>query len=90
MKLLIGKDKSDRLQKIQVFIQGQNIDPLPITIATGGTPESSLKAGALGLPITYAIIGGDPKRFKRNIDMYKSIAESYGHDIKALPIATHS
>ena len=35
--------------------------PLPITIATGGTPESSLKAGALGLPITYAIIGGDPK-----------------------------
>lgn len=73
-----------------MFIQGQNIDPLPITIATGGTPESSLKAGALGLPITYAIIGGDPKRFKRNIDMYKSIAESYGHDIKALPIATHS
>ncbi|MDW3887607.1 LLM class flavin-dependent oxidoreductase [Staphylococcus saprophyticus] len=64
--------------------------PLPITIATGGTPESSLKAGALGLPITYAIIGGDPKRFKRNIDIYKSIAESYGHDIKALPIATHS
>lgn len=64
--------------------------PLPITIATGGTPESSLKAGALGLPITYAIIGGDPKRFKRNIDMYKSIAESYGHDIKALPIATNS
>lgn len=64
--------------------------PLPITIATGGTPESSLKAGALGLPITYAIIGGDPKRFKRNIDMYKSIAESYGYDIKALPIATHS
>lgn len=64
--------------------------PLPITIATGGTPESSLKAGALGLPITYAIIGGDPKRFKRNIDMYKSIAESYGHDIKSLPIATHS
>jgi len=64
--------------------------PLPISIATGGTPESSLKAGALGLPITYAIIGGDPKRFKRNIDMYKAIAESYGHDINQLPIATHS
>ena len=63
---------------------------LPIAIATGGTPESSLKAGALGLPITYAIIGGDPKRFRRNIDMYKSIAESYGHDVTKLPIATHS
>lgn len=30
---------------------------LPIWIATGGTPESSLRAGAFGLPITYAIIG---------------------------------
>lgn len=42
------------------------------------------------LPITYAIIGGDPKRFKRNIDMYKSIAGSYGHNVNELPIATHS
>ena len=32
---------------------------LPIWIATGGTPESSLRAGAFGLPITYAIIGGN-------------------------------
>ncbi|MCD8821524.1 LLM class flavin-dependent oxidoreductase [Staphylococcus gallinarum] len=63
---------------------------LPISIATGGTPESSLKAGALGLPITYAIIGGDPKRFRRNIDMYQSIAESYGHKVDDLKIATHS
>src|SRR5699024_3300531 len=63
---------------------------LPISIATGGTPESSLKAGALGLPITYAIIGGDPKRFQRNIEMYKSIAESYGHDVNKLTVATHS
>ena len=30
--------------------------PIPISIATGGTPESSLRAGAFGLPITYAII----------------------------------
>ena len=40
---------------------------IPIWLATGGTPESSLKAGALGLPITYAIIGGNPKRFARNV-----------------------
>src|SRR5699024_10114940 len=57
---------------------------LHISIATGGIPESSLKAGALGLPITYAIIGGDPKRFQRNIEMVKSIAESYGHDVNKL------
>lgn len=49
---------------------------LPISIATGGTSESSLRAGAFGLPITYAIIGGNPRRFTRNIEIYKSVAES--------------
>ena len=43
--------------------------PIPISIATGGTPESSLRAGAFGLPITYAIIGGNPRRFKRHIEI---------------------
>ncbi len=77
------------IENLSVYPKAEH-GPLPITIATGGTPESSLKAGALGLPITYAIIGGDPKRFRRNIDMYKSIARSYGHNINELPIATHS
>ncbi|AXZ22394.1 LLM class flavin-dependent oxidoreductase [Staphylococcus warneri] len=63
---------------------------LPISIATGSTPESSLRAGAFGLPITYAIIGGNPKRFARNIEIYKSVAESYGHDPSQLPISVHS
>ena len=64
--------------------------PIPISIATGGTPEYSLKAGALGLPITYAIIGGDPKRFKGHVDVYKANAEAYGHDVDKLPIGVHS
>ena len=59
---------------------------LPIWIATGGTPESSLRAGAFGLPITYAIIGGNPRRFARNIEIYKSVALSYGHNPEQLPI----
>lgn len=63
---------------------------LPISIATGGTPESSLRAGALGLPITYAIIGGNPRRFKRNIEMYHSIADSYGHQSDKMPVSVHS
>ena len=49
-----------------------------------------MRAGELGLPITYAIIGGAPSRFKRNVAMYKAIAESKGHDVSKLPIATHS
>lgn len=65
-------------------------DKLPIWLATGGNPESSMRAGKLGLPITYAIIGGAPSRFKRNIAMYKAVAESNGFDTSQLPIATHS
>lgn len=65
-------------------------DKLPIWLATGGNPESSMRAGKLGLPITYAIIGGAPSRFKRNVAMYKAVAESNGFDSSKLPIATHS
>ncbi|UXR78025.1 LLM class flavin-dependent oxidoreductase [Staphylococcus sp. IVB6227] len=63
---------------------------LPIWLATGGTPESSLKAGRLGLPITYAIIGGNPRRFARNVAMYRAAAESEGYDGNQLQVATHS
>lgn len=65
-------------------------EKLPIWLATGGNPESSMRAAELGLPINYAIIGGAPSRFKRNVAMYKAIAESKGHDSSKLPIATHS
>ncbi|WP_239705376.1 MULTISPECIES: LLM class flavin-dependent oxidoreductase [unclassified Mammaliicoccus] len=65
-------------------------DKLPIWLATGGNPESSMRAGKLGLPITYAIIGGAPSRFKRNVAMYKAVAESNGFDTSKLPVATHS
>ena len=38
-------------------------DPLPVWVAVGGTPQSVVRAGALGLPMTLAIIGGQPERF---------------------------
>src|SRR6187431_2165278 len=38
-------------------------DPIPVWIAVGGTPQSVVRAGALGLPLTIAIIGGQPDRF---------------------------
>ncbi|KIX91133.1 luciferase [Staphylococcus microti] len=63
---------------------------LPIWLATGGTPESSIKAGRLGLPIVYAIIGGNPKRFARNVAMYRAAAESEGHDASQIQVASHS
>jgi alkanesulfonate monooxygenase SsuD/methylene tetrahydromethanopterin reductase-like flavin-dependent oxidoreductase (luciferase family) len=35
-------------------------NPLPVWIASGGTPQSVARAGALGLPLAIAIIGGEP------------------------------
>ncbi|MEB8068001.1 LLM class flavin-dependent oxidoreductase [Mammaliicoccus fleurettii] len=77
------------IDNLQVFPRAVQ-DKLPIWLATGGNPESSMRAGKLGLPITYAIIGGAPSRFKRNVAMYKAVAESNGFDTSQLPIATHS
>ena len=41
-------------------------DPLPVWVAVGGTPESAVRAGMLGLPMALAIIGGLPERFRRS------------------------
>ncbi|TDL98706.1 LLM class flavin-dependent oxidoreductase [Macrococcus brunensis] len=65
-------------------------DKLPIYLATGGSPESSVRAGHLGLPITYAIIGGNPGRFRYNVEVYKAAAREAGHDLSQLFIANHS
>ena len=64
-------------------------DPLPIWIAVGGTPESMVRAGHLGLPVALAIIGGDPARFAVLVDIYtKSLVEA-GHDPLDIPFAVH-
>ena len=46
-------------------------DPLPVWIAVGGTPESVVRAGTLGLPLTIAIIGGMPERFQPLVELYR-------------------
>jgi alkanesulfonate monooxygenase SsuD/methylene tetrahydromethanopterin reductase-like flavin-dependent oxidoreductase (luciferase family) len=43
-------------------------NPLPVWIGVGGTPKSFARAGALGLPLAVAIIGGEPQRFRPLID----------------------
>ena len=53
---------------------------LPVWIAVGGTPESVIRAGTLGLPMTLAIIGGEPARFKPFTDLYKQVWREAGHD----------
>src|SRR3954464_11830766 len=46
-------------------------DPLPVWIAVGGTPQSVVRAGMLGLPLVIAIIGGEPARFAPLVELYR-------------------
>ena len=57
-------------------------------IGVGGSPESVLRAARYGLPLTLAIIGGSPVRFRPFVDLYRQALEKIGHP--ELPIAVHS
>jgi probable LLM family oxidoreductase len=67
-------------------------DPLPVWVAVGGSPESAIRAGKLGLPLTIAIIGGQPARFAPLVELYREAARQAGHDSSAtrLAINTHA
>lgn len=64
--------------------------PLPVWIASGGTPDSVIRAGKLGLPLVLAIIGGSPLRFKPLVDLYKRTLKQHGYDPDAFTVASHS
>jgi alkanesulfonate monooxygenase SsuD/methylene tetrahydromethanopterin reductase-like flavin-dependent oxidoreductase (luciferase family) len=53
-------------------------DPLPVWIASGGTPQSVARAGALGLPLAIAIIGGEPARFAPLAALYREAGRRAG------------
>jgi probable LLM family oxidoreductase len=65
-------------------------DPLPVWVAVGGSPQSVVRAGALGLPMTLAIIGGQPERFAPLVALYRRAAMEAGHDASALPLAINT
>jgi probable LLM family oxidoreductase len=65
-------------------------NPLPIWIAVGGTPQSVVRAGKLGLPLAIAIIGGAPERFVQFADLYRQSAERAGHDPSKLQLSINS
>jgi probable LLM family oxidoreductase len=64
--------------------------PLPVWIAVGGTPESAVRAGSLGLPMAVAIIGGMPERFAPLVELYREAAREAGHDPAHLPVSINS
>lgn len=62
--------------------------PLPISLATGGNINSTIRAAEMGLPIVYATIGGKIDSFKPLTQLYRAVGEKTGH--KDLPIAAHA
>jgi alkanesulfonate monooxygenase SsuD/methylene tetrahydromethanopterin reductase-like flavin-dependent oxidoreductase (luciferase family) len=70
------------------LVQPRTDRPLPVWIAVGGSPESVVRAGLLGLPLAIAIIGGQPARFRPLVDLYHRALEEGGHDPQ--PIAVHA
>jgi probable LLM family oxidoreductase len=82
--------------KFRPAMTGQGIYPrpvqekLPIWLGVGGTPESFVRAGKLGLPLVIAIIGGSFARFQPLIDLYYEAGKRAGHARKDLKIAIHA
>jgi probable LLM family oxidoreductase len=64
-------------------------DPLPVWVAVGGTPESAVRAGMLGLPMALAIIGGLPERFAPFAELHRRGAAEAGREPPRLSINSH-
>jgi probable LLM family oxidoreductase len=64
-------------------------DQLDIWVAVGGTPESVMRAGKHGLPVIFAIIGGNPAQFKPLFDYYKKVYQHFNHDMNKFQVGVH-
>ena len=65
-------------------------DPIPVWLGVGGTPESFVRAGLLGLPLMVAVIGGETHRFRPLIDLYRKAGAQAGHSPDQLKVGLHS
>jgi len=77
-------------------LTGQGVFPrphqarLPIWLGVGGTPESFVRAGTLGLPLMVAIIGGSFARFRPLVDLYREAGRRAGHAADTLRVGVHA
>ena len=82
--------------KHRAALTGQGIYPrpvqkqIPIWLGVGGTPESFVRAGRLGLPLMIAIIGGEPHRFRPLVDLYREAGRRAGHTEEMLKVGVHA
>jgi len=76
------------LKEQQILPRAVN-NHLNIWVAVGGTPASVVRAGKLGLPVMFAIIGGNPEQFQPLFDYYKQAYEDAGHDMDNFKVGVH-
>jgi probable LLM family oxidoreductase len=62
--------------------------PLATWIGVGGSPESVVRAARYELPLTLAIIGGDPRRFEPYVQLFHRALAERGRPL--LPVGVHS
>ena len=65
-------------------------NPLPVWLGVGGTPASFVRAGTLGLPLMVAVIGGETRRFRSLVDLYRQAGEDAGYAPEQLKVGLHS
>jgi probable LLM family oxidoreductase len=65
-------------------------EKLPIWLGVGGTPQSFIRAGMLGLPLMVAVIGGETHRFRPLIDLYREAGKKAGYAPEQLKVGLHS
>jgi alkanesulfonate monooxygenase SsuD/methylene tetrahydromethanopterin reductase-like flavin-dependent oxidoreductase (luciferase family) len=84
LELLLGLREEEHVTWSGTYrapLDGQGVyprpvqEPLPVWVAVGGTPESAVRAGMLGLPMALAIIGGMPERFAPFAELHRRAAE---------------
>ncbi|HLA59865.1 MAG TPA: LLM class flavin-dependent oxidoreductase [Puia sp.] len=97
LELLLKLNESEKISwkgKHRSPIQNLGVYPrpfqkkLPVWIAVGGTQESVIRSGKLGLPMALAIIGGSPANFLPLVELYRKTSAAAGHG--RLPLAVHS
>jgi probable LLM family oxidoreductase len=75
------------LKNVTVYPQVED-GKLSAWIGVGGSPESVMRSVHYRIPMTLAIIGGDPKRFLPFVSLYRQAQEQAGAE--PMPLGVHS
>ena len=99
LDLLRQLNRSERISwrgNFRSALQDAEISPrpiqreLPIWIGVGGTPQSAVRAGALGLPMALAVLGGPMTGIKPIVDLYREAGKNAGHPLANLKVSINS